>query len=308
VRRVERLHTGLSWLLLAACGARSEPQTATSALPVGVAARVGSELVATSSVGRIAKSQNVAPKAALAAAISDALFASEARGSVALGVATSIERAATARSLLEQLAREGSRPGPPSDAELSEIVRERWLELDRPEAVRTTHAVVLNDDPKKAVAARQIAERLAAAVKITSTTEEFTRLAQEVPHEGFELKVESLNPVTPDGRTFERRDSVFVPRGTFDVDFSRAANQLTSPGQVSPVIQSRFGLHVIRLDERIPGTAITKSELAPLLHAEVLNRRASRARRELLEKLRQGATIQVDRAHDELTAKTKSGP
>jgi peptidyl-prolyl cis-trans isomerase C len=273
-----------------------------------VAARVGSELVATSSVGRIAKSQNVAPKAALAAAISDALFASEARGSVALGVTTSIERAATARSLLEQLAREGSRPGPPSDAELSEIVRERWLELDRPEAVRTTHAVVLNDDPKKAAAARQIAERLAAAVKITSTAEEFTRLAQEVPHEGFELKVESLNPVTPDGRTFERRDSAFLPRGTFDGDFSRAANQLTRPGQVSPVIQSRFGLHVIRLDERVPGVAIAKSELAPLLHAEVLNRRAGRARRELLEKLRQGATIQVDRAHDELTAKTKSGP
>jgi peptidyl-prolyl cis-trans isomerase C len=271
-------------------------------------ARVGSELIASSSVGRVAASQNVAPKAALAATVSDALFASEARGSTALGVATSIERAASARSLLEQLAREASRAGPPSDSELSEIARERWVELDRPDAVRTTHAVVRNQDPKKVAAARQIADRLAAAVKTATSSEEFTRIAQEVPHEGFELKAEALSPVTPDGRTFERRDSTFVPRGTFDADFARAANQLTSPGQISPVIQSRFGLHVIRLDERVPGVAIPKTELATLLQAEVLSRRAGRARRELLEKLRQGVAIQVDRAHDELTAKTKSGP
>lgn len=293
--------------MLAGCSARSEPQAAASTLPAGVAARVGREVVASSSVGRIAASQNLAPKEALAAAISDALFASEARGSTAVGVATSIERAASARSLLEQLAHEAPRLGPPSDAELSEIARERWVELDRPEAVRTTHAVVLNDDPKKAAAARQIAERLAAAVKTTSSAEEFMRVALEVPHEGFEVRAEALSPVASDGRTFERRESAFQARGTFDLDFARAANQLTSPGQISPLIQTRFGLHVIRLEERVPGVAIPKTELATLLQAEVLSRRAGRARRELLEKIRQGAPIQVDRAHDELTAKTKSG-
>lgn len=308
MKRSEWLHRGLSGLLLVGCSVRSEPHAVTAALPPGAVARVGSELVASSSVGRIAASQNLAPKQALLAAISDALFASEARSSTALGVATSIERAGSARSLLEQLAREASRSGPPSDAEVSEIVRERWVELARPAAVRTTHAVVRNVDPKKAAAARLVAERLAEAVKATGTAEEFMRVAREVPHEGFELRAEALNPVTADGRTFERRDGGFVPRGTFDVDFARAANQLTSAGQVSPVIQSRFGFHVIRLEEHLPGVSVPKTELATMLEPEVLSRRAGRARRELLEKLRQGTTIQIDRAHDELTAKTKSGP
>jgi parvulin-like peptidyl-prolyl isomerase len=129
-----------------------------------------------------------------------------------------------------------------------------------------------------------------------------------VPHEGFELKVEPLSAVTADGRTFEKRDAAFLPRGAFDLDFARAASQLTTPGQLSPVIQSAFGFHVIRLEERIPGVAVPKAELPRLLEPEVMTRRAGRARRELLDKLRQGAKIEVDRAHDELTTKPKLNP
>lgn len=298
---------GIAWLALAACSEASQPPATTSALPDGVVARVGAELIDARTVGRIVESQHVAPREALSAAIFDALLASEAQAVAPPGAATSIARAATARSLLEQLAREAGRSGPPSEAELAEIIRERWLELDRPDAARTSHVLVLNDQPEKAAAARQLAEQIAVAVKATSTAEEFMRVALEVPHEGFELKAEALRPVTADGRTFERRGASFVSRGTFDADFARAANQLSAPGQLSPVIQSRFGFHIIRLEERIAGASIPRADQAAQLQAEVMSRRAGRARRELVEKLRKGAEVRIDRAHDELTAKPKFG-
>ena len=43
----------------------------------------------------------------------------------------SIERAAIARSVLEQLSGDARRAGPPTDAELADVLRERWADLDR---------------------------------------------------------------------------------------------------------------------------------------------------------------------------------
>ena len=295
----------VSCALFLACGSHSEPQVISSQLPAGVPARAGSELISSESVRRIASSQGVAPAQAASYAISDAVFAQEARARAPIGAGSSIDRAALARSLLEQLRGEAERAGPPSEAELSAIVSERWTELDRPDGFRTIHALVRNDKPEKAAEARALADRLAQALASAVTSEEFEQLAKSVPHEGFELKTEPLPFVTADGRTFERRDDAFVPRGPFDGDFARAASKLSTPGQQSPVTETRFGFHVIRLEERLAGSSLDKAQLPSLLGSDVLGRRAARARRELLERLRQGVAIEVDRAVDELTARPK---
>lgn len=303
-----RRRVGLLAALLAACGTRPEPPSNGSALPAGVTARVGAELISPHTVSRIAEKQSLAPRAALSAAVSDALLANEARGAVVPGTASSIERAAAARSLLELLAREAEAAGPPSAAELGEILRERWAELDRPDAVLTTHAVVRNDKPEKAAEARRVAEKLAAAVKSATNADEFMRLAREVPAEGFEVRAEALPPMTADGRGVDKRGDVYVGRGSFDPDFARAANQLTTPGELSPVVQSPFGFHVIRLEMRIAGHKIPAADVPAVLGPEALNRRGARARRELLEKLKASVPVEIERAHDELTAKTKFAP
>lgn len=302
-----------SLLLLASiwgCSARTEPALpASAALPSGVVARVGRELVSGSSVARIAESQSLALQEALSRAVSTAIFAASGRERLAPGVVSSLERAAAARALLEQLGAQALAAGPPQDTEISELIKERWAELDRPEGVRTTHAVVINQDPTREAAAKAVAEALRGALAAAGTSADFIRLAKEAPPQGFEVKAETLPAITADGRAFERRDQAFleVPM-TFDLDFARAALALREAGELSEVVKTQFGFHVLRLEERIAPSARPQAELIEKLGPEVQTRRASRARLALLEKLRGASSVQIDRAVDELTSRVRTAP
>lgn len=149
------------------CGAESSqpaPSASSGALPAGVVARAGSAEIHAETVARIVESAEVSPEIARERAISDALFAQEAEQRLPRGMAVTLERAVLGRALLEQLRREAERQGDPTDEEVERATRERWLDLDRPESARVTHAVVLpgNGDPARA---RQVAEEMARAVQ-----------------------------------------------------------------------------------------------------------------------------------------------
>ena len=299
------------WLVLACgCGGESAPVTPTSAsLPVGSAARAGAELISAATVTRIAESQGVAPREAVALAVSDALFAEGAKAGLPAAATRSIERAATARSLLEQINRDAAAQGAPKPQELAEIVRERWLELDRPSGARTTHALIMKDMPERDAAAHALADKLAQELHGVTTSQDLIRRAKAFPNAGFEIRAEELPFVTPDARVFQQ-----TPKGlrgssqTFDPDYARAASAIEQPGQLSPVSKSAFGYHIILLEERMPGVTVAEPELSQRLAPEILARRAARARTELLDRLRQASGVQLERAFDALTAQVQAVP
>jgi len=297
-------------LLALGCSQSAPPApSSSSTLPAGALARVGTELVSASTVSRVVAAQGVTPQSALGLAVSDARLAHAARAALPLAASRSLERAAIARSLLEQMRADAERAGAPTEPELAQIAQERWTELNRPDAVRTTHAVVLNDKPERAAAARAVAEKLAAALGHVTSSEELIGVAKAFPAEGFEVRAEALPFVTADGRVLQRREGGFVAqRGGFDADFARAASALTEPGQQSGIIQSAFGYHIVRLDERVPGVVVPEAELRSLLGPEVLQRRAASARHALLEQLKAATGPQVDRAADDLTSRVKLVP
>jgi len=304
--RAVRRATALAALLVVSCGGDAAPAPELSRLPAGAVARAGSEVVSPATVSRIAAAQGVSLEAALGAAISDGLFAHAARTALAPASVRSLERAAAARAVLEQLGHEAELQGAPSAAELSKIVQERWTDLNRPASVRTTHAVVLNQDPARDAAARALAERLLVALGAAKSESELIAIAGAFPADGFEIRAEALPFVTADARVMERRDGGFVAQpGTFDPEFARAAVNLTEVGQLSGVVKSAFGYHVIRLEERAPGSIVDGPELSQLLGDEVRLRRAKRARRELVDRLRAAKAIHVERAVEELTAQVK---
>ncbi|HVK67600.1 MAG TPA: peptidylprolyl isomerase [Polyangium sp.] len=301
-------------------GGPSGPPPERGTLAAGTVARVGQEEVNEGTVSRIASSQGIDAAAARDLAIRDALFASEARSRGASND-PELERrvsAALARRLLHQLLADADRQGPVTDAELERVMARRWIELDRPEGFGTVHAVVRfaenADDATRSraeVVARAIHEAVlpvgASARTITRpqaahpfedvndpVVASFRSAVDGVDKDGFEIVVETLAPVTADGRMIRPEG------GTLVEPFARAASALGARGDTSPLVPTSYGVHVIVLLERTPAQGVPLEERRKLVREEVMWGRASAARSKLLEGLRRG--VLVERSAESLLA------
>jgi peptidyl-prolyl cis-trans isomerase C len=271
---------------------------------------VGNEDVSIETVARIASVTGLSPEAARERAVADALLASSMRADPARTALVVVsERGVLARALLENLREKARGGGPASEAEVESQTRERWLELDRPESVRVTHAVVLTKTAADDVPAKALAEKLAEAVRGAETSAEFLRRANALPKAALELRAEALPPVFPDGRMW---DPAPVPpqrlSGTLDPEFTRAAHALARPGQQSPLLKTPFGYHVILLDERLPAVKLTFEERRERLTDVVFALRAKTELDSLLEGLKQRTPVELPRSVDELTARVLAAP
>ncbi len=308
---------------LLACGGGGE---ATSAAPgrgnfgEGIVARAGAEPVTAEGVARIAQAQHLDVSMARELAIRDALFASEAR---ATGVSSSTEvqqraSAVLARRLLRALLVEAERMGPTTDAELAEVMKRRWLELDRPEGFRTVHAVVRfqeNADTQTRGRAEAVAKAIEQAIEPVRETARKTPLptpadvaagvkdpvitafrdvVDRVGRDGFEVVVEDLAPVAADGR------SVVLNGGSLVPPFAKAASLLVQRGDTSPPVVTQYGVHVIMLLERTPSSIVPVEERRKMVRDEVVWSRAFALRAKLLNELRR--EVLVERSADALLA------
>jgi peptidyl-prolyl cis-trans isomerase C len=301
----------LAAFLLSACGEQpAVVLSQTAELPPGIAARVGSEDVSVETVARIASVTGTSLEAARDSAVTDALFAASVRADPARSAMLAVsERGVFARALLENLREKAGAGGPPSDAEVETQTRERWLELDRPESVRVTHAVVLTKSGADDAPAAALATKLEEAVRGAETSAEFLRRANALPKASLELRAEPLPPVFPDGRMW---DPAPVPpqrvSGTLDPEFTRAAHALRQPGEHSPLVKTPFGYHVIRLDERLPAVKLGFDERRERLTDVVLALRAKTELDALLESLKKQTPVELPRSVDELTSRALPTP
>lgn len=303
-RGIARATLGVLLALTTACGERSAPKPTAERLPPGVLAVVGDERVTAGTVGRIAAREGVLPLEARRRAIEDALFAASSRKTPALAPRVSVaERGVLARAVLERLRDDAHALGPPTDAEISALTAKRWPELDRPPSVATSHAVVLVKKPADDAPARALAKDLAAALADAKSGDELVKRAQAFPARGLEIHAERLPAVTTDGRLWDPNTQPPKPlTGTFDLDFARAANALTTPGEQSGIVKSAFGYHVIVLDVPYPEQRMPLAERSALLADDVFSERAKRALDALLAPLRAATPVSTERAVDALTA------
>lgn len=305
-------------LALGGCGSGKEappPPSASGELAPGTVARVGRHAVTVPLVAHVAQAQRVPLPEARDRAVRDALLASEAEAlhldqSADVQMAT---RAILARRLLQDLAGESAK-APISDEELRAATEQHWLELDRPEGFEVVHAVIRldpKDDEAKRAAARTLAEAMRAALAPLHERlaelprpapspdprspgpddplgEAFIKAAEAAPHVGFELRAEKLQPFAADGRVLD-------PSGRgYDADFARGAATLKERGELTPVVSSPFGMHVIMLLERTPEQRVPEAERRAKLHDEILRVRARGAAEQVLA----GARSRASRASD----------
>jgi hypothetical protein len=246
---------------------------------------------------------------ALQRIVQDVLLAMEARAALAHSAELdAIEATVFARALLEDIQRQTRARGLPTDEELAAATRRRWAELDRPSSSRTIHAVALVKRPEQRAEAREVAERIARATRGARDADDFRRRALSVNPGAIQVVVEALPPITEDGRAVPMGPGAGDRPGKYDARFARACNAIAQPGQQSEVVESDFGWHVIRLEERLPAIRMSAEERRRAVAQEVYRTRAGRERALLLKALRARTSLVVARNASELTGLLKAGP
>lgn len=258
----------------------------------GAVARVGPVSITPAEVRGVMAARGLDARTALDALVRDSALASE----ISPEEKSRAKTRALARAALEELRQQTQ--APPSEAEVAEFTRRHWLEFDRPESSRITHAVVVCDECPDPAAARALAERIAAATAGKNNPEQFKAAAAGVPVGDQKVAIEDLDPVAADGRTvdLERRGRSDQDAGTFHLEFAQAAARLAHVGEQSPVVRSPSGFHVLLLTERLPALRVPFDERAKALTPEIQSARAKALQEETLKQARARWPVEVLRS------------
>ncbi len=157
----------------------------------------------------------------------------EAAGLASDPVAQAAIQIARDRVLSDQLFARMDAANKPADSVLEALASANYKSnpkrFDLPEETRARHILIKLDTPDAKVKAAEILGELQKGA-------DFTALAKE----------KSQDP----GSATQGGDLGFFPKGRMVPPFEEALSKLTKPGELSGVIESQFGYHVIRLEER----------------------------------------------------------
>ncbi len=280
------------------CTGPEPVDTALSSLDKGAVASVGTAHISGAAVATAASASGVPAAEAAQRLISDALFAAHARESLPRYLVEAAERSALARRLLEELMIDAEAMGLPTEAEIADETARRWWELDRPSAVRTVHVVVRaahgSADRK---AARRLAALLHERLEGLSDAESFMKVAKAADPGKLKVVVERLPAVALDGRVVpDQPPHPGAEPQTLSRRYSEAAHALSKVGDVSGVVDTEFGCHVILLVERVAAKRRSLAERRRLVSEQVVARRAGKAQETLLDRLRERSAVRVSRS------------
>ena len=270
-------------LLAVACSPTPPAPSSTHALALGEVARVGAVSLSAQLVAEVARAQRVHARAALAALTEDALLA-QAAPSLRVTDDPDVRCAsstALARRVTLHLADEARAMGPPTDQELG--------------TVAVIHALVPRSGGPASDRARLIlAKAIRQAVSSSTSADDFERRAGTVPATGVMLRIELVPNFGADGEMSEG--------GQIDPSFAAAAFGLSSLNPVSPVVETPFGWHVLRLIDRTTPDARSIEQRRHDLAEAVVAMRARRVVDSLRRERRERTDLTIAPEAEALTA------
>lgn len=174
------------------------------------------------------------------------------------------------------------------DKQVRTIYKAEPERFTAPAEVHARHILITGTDD----AARSKAEKILADLRAGA---DFEQLARE----------HSADP----GSAAKGGDLGFFPKGKMVPAFEKAAFALKKTGELSPVVQTPFGFHIIRLEGRKPATVKPFDEVKDELRAETIAKLKNDARKKEVERVRalgQGDATALEAFIAEQKAKAES--
>lgn len=168
-------------------------------------------------------------------------------------------------------------------AQIEEVKKRNLARLEVPEKVRVSHILISTRDPKtdeelkpdKKKAQRQVAEKVLTRAR---AGEDFAKLVKEFSDDKASI---------PDGGEYIlSRQDPFVP------EFRAAAFSLAT-NQVSDIVTSAFGYHIIKSHERIPGKKLDFSKVAPQLKEALIQQALQKKMPDFFAGVKKEAAIEL---------------
>jgi peptidyl-prolyl cis-trans isomerase C len=168
-----------------------------------------------------------------------------------------------------------------TDAEAKKFYEENPSRFEQPEMARASHILVMtkdeqgNDLPeeKKKEKLKQIEDLL----KKARAGEDFAELA----------KKHSEDPGSKD-----KGGEYVFPRGQMVPEFEKAAFSLKT-NEVSDVVTTQYGYHIIKLSEKMPAKKVSYEEIAPKIKEALKAQEMQQGLAQYIEKLRKEADVQI---------------
>lgn len=151
------------------------------------------------------------------------------------------------------------------DKQIRTIYKAEPERFTTPAETHARHILIAGQDD----AARAKAEKLLAELRAGA---DFAALARE----------HSADP----GSAAKGGDLGFFPKGKMVPAFEQAAFALKKPGDLSPVVPTQFGFHIIRLEGRKAATVKPFDEVKDQLRAETIAKLKNDARKKEVERVR----------------------
>jgi peptidyl-prolyl cis-trans isomerase C len=147
----------------------------------------------------------------------------------------------------------------------------------QPESVRASHILVMADEKADQATKTAARTKIDGLLKRVKSGEDFAKLAKEY---------------SDDGSKDQGGDLGFFPRGQMVPPFDEAVFKL-QPGEVSEVVTTQFGYHIIKLAERKDGSTVPFDQVKDRVVEFLSNQKKQQRAEAFIEEVKKKAKIEV---------------
>ena len=168
-------------------------------------------------------------------------------------------------------------PGP-SDEDAKDFYTKNPDKFTEEESIRASHILILVASDADAATKAKARATIDSVLQKVKAGQDFATLAQEF----------SQDP----GSSARGGDLNYFKRGTMVREFNDAAFSL-QPGQLSDVVTTQYGYHIIKVTDRKPGRVVPFEEVAPRIKQFLQGQKKQERRSAFIEGLKKKAKIEV---------------